>query len=91
MRPNNLTQNNEENTMKDIKEMSYIEIKWIASLFDDDAQAQHHAAYLEELVKEYTTRVIAQMFQWYANTVNALAHFVYLLPQSTGIAVGLIT
>ena len=53
--------------MKELEEMSYSElkeeIKYIVSLFDDDSQAQHSAAYLEELMREYTKKVTAQLFQ----------------------------
>lgn len=47
--------------MKEIEEMSYEElkeeIKYIASLMDDDEQAQHSAAYLASLTAAYAKKV----------------------------------
>lgn len=47
--------------MKAIEEMSYEklkeEIKYIVSLMDDDAQAQHQSCYLADLTKEFAKRV----------------------------------
>lgn len=46
--------------MKAIEEMSYNELKeeirYIASIMDDDAQAQHHAAYLADLTEAFAKK-----------------------------------
>lgn len=48
--------------MKNIEEMSYDElkeeIKYIASLMDDDVQAQHQAAYLADLTEAFAKKVV---------------------------------
>ena len=48
--------------MKAIEEMSYSElkeeIKYIAGLMDDDAQAQHQAAYLADLTEAFAKMVL---------------------------------
>lgn len=50
-----------ENKMKAIQEMTKAElkeeIKYIVSLMDDEAQAEHQAAYLAELTDEFAKRV----------------------------------
>jgi len=47
--------------MKAIQEMNNTElkeeIKYIVSLLDDEAQAEHQAAYLAELTEEFAKRV----------------------------------
>lgn len=46
--------------MKTIEEMSYTELKeeiqYIVSVMDDDAQAQHHAAYLADLTEAFANK-----------------------------------
>lgn len=48
--------------MKTIEEMNYNElkeeIKYIVSLMDDDAQAQHQAAYLADLTEAFAKKVV---------------------------------
>ncbi len=50
--------------MKTIEEMNYNElkeeIKYIVSLMDDDAQAQHNAAYLANLTEAFAKKAIEQ-------------------------------
>ena len=50
--------------MKTIEEMNYSElkeeIKYIVSLMDDDAQAQHNAAYLADLTKAFAKKAAEQ-------------------------------
>lgn len=52
--------------MKAIEEMSYNElkeeIKYIVSLMDDDAQAQHGAAYLTDLTAAFAAKAAEKMF-----------------------------
>lgn len=50
--------------MKTIEEMNYNElkeeIKHIVSLMDDDAQAQHNAAYLADLTDAFAKKIAEQ-------------------------------
>ena len=50
--------------MKTIEEMNYNElkeeIKYIVSLMDDDAQAQHNAAYLADLPEAFAKKAAEQ-------------------------------
>lgn len=50
--------------MKNIEEMNYNElkeeIKYIVSLMDDDAQAQHCAAYLADLTEAFAKKAVEQ-------------------------------
>lgn len=51
--------------MKTIEDMSYEElkeeIKYIASLLDDEAQAVHSAAYLADLTEAFARKAVEKM------------------------------